>query len=152
MSDPVGGTQSREDDENFDRYVMEEERTTGTWVRRSTGSRWGWRTIRNGTVKWFGRTYRVKDNPPAGAGVFLQALDGAQFVAGLRDENPVDRRADHVPYDGRLDGRRALFSDYGPRCPNLAHLVFLHHVAREPWPGPNCIGGVFRWERWEVVA
>jgi len=84
---------------------------------RRDGSQWGVRTIRNGTVRFAGKVYRVAPITPT-----------------------------ELPYDGRLDGKRALFYTYGNYA-SLTDSIFLHSFGDE-WPGPNCINGYFVWHRW----
>lgn len=71
------------------------------------------------------------------------------------------RVVEDVPYDGRLDGRRALFYEYSnsEHWPNLRDRVFLHSFPDPSneehgmdWPGPNCIDGYFHWETWERAS
>lgn len=96
--------------------------------RKMDGTRWALRTIRRGTVRFYGKTYQVA---------------------------PTERAAPYEsdpPYDGRLDGMRAHFYNYDPHCTSLADSVFLHSVEGAKWPGPNCIDGYFRWERWTEVG
>lgn len=94
---------------------------------RADGSRWAERVIRDGTVRFSGRRYRV---------AVRQQPDLNGFV--------------EPAYDGRLDGRRALFYSYGPTFPSLADRVFLHSFGDE-WPGPNCVDGYFVWTDWREV-
>ena len=101
---------------------------------RKDGGRWGVRTIHDGKIKWLGRTFEVVP-------VQRERVDG---ITGRQYESDP-------PYDGRLDGLRALFYTYGGGW--HADKVFLHSFGsgEDDWPGPNCIDGYFVWEQWEPV-
>ncbi len=91
------------------------------------------RTIRNGTVRFYGRSFRV-------APVQRSVPEGVT--------NPEAYKSD-PPYDGSLDGLRARFHNYAY---HLTDSIFLHSFG-EDWPGPNCDSdGYFRWERWDAVS
>ena len=93
---------------------------------RSTGSRWGWRTIRDSRVRWKGDLYELM----------------IPTEPDLNGRIPPD-------YDGRLEGQRLLFYDYGD-WPGLENFVFA--FGDERWPGPTCgDDGVFWWERFQKV-
>ena len=85
--------------------------------------KWALRKIRSGRVKFHGQWYRVTP------------------------------RQGEPSYDGRLDGKRAWFYQYDYE-PRLSQSIFLHSVPDPDaedefgWPGPNCIDGVFVWEKW----
>ena len=85
------------------------------------------RTIRNGTVKFFGKKYKVTWRTEPDCNGFQEP-----------------------PYDGRLDGLRGLFYSHGESFPHLINNIYLHSFGYE-YPGPNCIDGHFVWEKWEVV-
>lgn len=108
--------------------------------RAFDGCAWAARSIRAGTVRFYGKVYRVSPTqrtPPVG------------MVGREWQSDP--------PYDGRLDGKRALFYSYHPEHASLADSIFLHSFPNPDaedgmdWPGPNCIDGYFIWERWREV-
>ena len=104
--------------------------------RRSDGSLWGERTIRNGQTRFFGKRYRVD---PIKRDPKLLELG--------------DQWRSEPDYDGRLDGKRGLFYNYG-NYPSLADSIFLHSCPPDPevWPGLNCIDGYFVRQRWREIA
>jgi len=66
-----------------------------------------------------------------------------------------------MPYDGRLDGMRYVFSLYW-RGDEMLPFVSLwgteaaYHATtdeelNEHWPGPECIDGYFQWEWWHTA-
>lgn len=105
-------------------------------------TRFAERLIRGDRVKFFGRWYRLALRLP--------------HPQGPDCPNPQAYAGD-PPYDDRLSGRRAFFYDYGPSFPSLADSIFLHSFPDASaeygveWPGPNCIDGYFRWEKWTLV-
>lgn len=99
----------------------------------SVRTRWEERLIRKGgRVKFAGHWYRVAPT----------------------QRHALASYASDPPYDGRLDGKRAVFYSYGPSAPALLDSIFLHSFPNPEaedgieWPGPNCVDGVFRWEHW----
>lgn len=97
-----------------------------------TRNRFATRTIRHGTVRWFGRRFRVAPT---------------QRVVPAHVSNP-EAWANDPAYDGRLDGLRATFTEYGHDA--FPDSLFLHSFGNE-WPGPSCINGYFVWERWDAI-
>lgn len=96
-------------------------------------ARWGERLVRpGGRVRWLGRWFVPEDG----------ALSEAEFL-----RLPMDQRvrAGGLKYDGRIDGKRALFYTYGNLHEASKTHIYLHSVGDE-WPGLSCIGGVFCWE------
>lgn len=101
------------------------------------GSAWGERTIRNGSIRFYGKTYRVAPTErPAG-------------FTGMRSYQS------EPPYDGRLDGKRALFYRYSQLYTRLEDSVFLHsfppYEPDKDTRDPNVIDGYIVWERWKEV-
>lgn len=94
---------------------------------RSDGTKWGERVIRDGSIRWWGRTYHVAP------------------------EKPAEGTPDFVPraYDGSLDGLTATFYEYGhtEHFPTLRDRVYLHSFG-DKWPGPNCDGRYWHFEEW----
>lgn len=81
------------------------------------------RKVKKGRVKIHGRLYEPKDN---------------------------------IPYDGSLDGMRYAFGLYSD--PSYVVLWGTEEAYRykgpeenAPWPGPECVEGLFRWIWWEEV-
>lgn len=115
---------------------------------RKNGSHWGERLIRpGGRVKWHGRWYVLDDSP---ANVSPEEYEAMPQRHSARSMDLCPR------YDGRMDGRRGLFYDYGPDPYGngsegpLTQAVWLHNVDDE-WPGPACVGGMFVWERFSLA-
>lgn len=81
---------------------------------------WVTRTIRNGTVK----------------------VGGITFRPFLHDDSPV--------YDGRWDGQRVVFARYWTDDWYHTHLWLSHFEGEteDDWPGKACVDGVFRWADW----
>lgn len=113
----------------------------GDHVRKRDGSRWGWRRIRfGGRVRWLGRWYVVASG--------LLNIDEYKALA-------LSERAHHEncpKYDGRMDEHRALFYAYGRQWPELANNIYLHSFEGHPWPGLDCVEGVFHWSTFARVA
>lgn len=94
------------------------------------------RLIRNGSVRFFGRTYHVvtRDKPD---------INGHQ----------------EPKYEGQLDGMKAWFYDYGALAergsPSVRDACFLHSFNDDTSEGldePNVVGGFYCWTRWEAPA
>lgn len=88
--------------------------------RKFDGGAFAKRRIVDGAVRFFGRTFRVVDQP------------------------------NHPEYDGRLNGRRAVFYSYDPSA-KLDKFVFLHSFC-DGGPEANVINGYIVWDRWRDVA
>lgn len=106
------------------------------------GSRWGARTIREGgRVFWEGRWFRL--------------VDGDLSLDAYRQLSLTDRaqNANKPKYDGRMDGVRGLFYNYGRHHELSRNHVWLHSIVPDqPWPGPSCVDGVFHWETFALEA
>ena len=98
-------------------------------------------------------------------GVFRTIRDGCVTIYG-RTYRPAERsHPTSIPYTGQLDGQRWYFGLYwGPYSvagTRLASFVSLwgteaaakakdEAAMKEHWPGPNCINGYFQWEWWNA--
>lgn len=112
----------------------------GDRVRKDMG-RWGWRTIKNGRIRWMGEDYEVDDR---GATKTVEDVAKLPFAEQTRH---------HVKYDGRLEGERMLFYTYGTRAREQSAFVDAHVFlwGNEDWPGPHCVDGIFRFGEWRRV-
>ncbi len=74
---------------------------------------------------------------------------GGTVRYGGRDWKLCER---HMPYDGRLDGKRALVAAY-ERYEQLGGkpMLALHSCPPNAWPGDQCVDGVFVWDIFELV-
>ena len=58
-----------------------------------------------------------------------------------------------MPYDGRLDGKRAIVAEYTAHERATGNpLMCLHSCPPNVWPGDNCIDGVFVWDAFRLVG
>ena len=58
----------------------------------------------------------------------------------------------HMPYDGRLDGKKAIVAEYvmSERCGGRP-LLGLHSCPPDAWPGDQCVDGVFVWDSFRLL-
>lgn len=100
--------------------------------RKFDDGAWAERTIRNGAIRFYGKTYRVCPRPEPDCNGFQEPA-----------------------YDGRLDGKRALFYSYS-RLAQKEDSVYLHSFRpfdpESDVAEPNVIGGYIVWERWKETA
>lgn len=121
--------------------------TQGRTIRPS-GSTFVERTITDGTVRMHGRVLIVDS--------LLGPMPGHKRVCETIEEFlTLDRREQqyaYVPYDGRWDGRRAVFGRYRSydNPGQWEPFAELHHFPDEEFPGSGCIDGWFLWSWWRT--
>lgn len=120
---------------------------TGDRVRRD-GARWGIRVIRpGGVVVWLGRKYKLDDSP---ADLSVEEFSRLPMDERCSNFRPEEK---HCPrYDGSMDGSKGLFYTYGDHHEASKTHVYLHSIPVDPWPGRQCVAGVFVWTDFEVVS
>lgn len=102
--------------------------------RKFDGCTWGIRTIQDGGIVTFkGRKWRLNDDP--------------------RPRNGTDPTPVPFPYDGRLDGKKAIVAEYTQHERLMGTpMMCLHSCPPNAWPGDNCVDGVFVWDHFDLVA
>lgn len=107
----------------------------------------GIRTIRpGGEVVWMGRRYRLDDSP---ADVSVAEYSAIPFERRGRLEEDGTK---HCPrYDGSMDGALGLFYTYGDHHEGSKTHIYLHSIPSDPWPGRQCVAGVFVWDTFAMV-
>ena len=101
--------------------------------RKFDGCTWGVRTIRDGRIVFKGRIWRINDDPRTKGGI---------------DITPIV-----LPYDGRLDGKKAVVVEYTQHERLTGHpMMALHSCPPDVWPGDNCVDGVFAWDHFDLVG
>lgn len=101
--------------------------------RKFDGCTWGIRVIQcGGVIKFKGRLWKIDDTPRPRCGT---------------DPTPVP-----FPYDGRLDGKKAVVVEYTQHERMTGHsMMALHSCPPSAWPGDNCVDGVFVWDDFRLA-
>lgn len=98
------------------------------------------RTIRDGRVRIYGRTYVPTERTHPTSIPYTGQLDGQRWYFGLYWGPPNYDR-----YDAR--GLASFVSLWGTEAAAMAKTG---DDIKAHWPGPNCINGYFQWEWWHV--
>jgi hypothetical protein len=91
------------------------------------------RTIRDGTVKIGGLTFRPRDD-------YGGELDGQRWAFGLYPDY-TNKDGEQIAY---LWGTEQMYRCVGGQCPKHPD----PEVEQCDWPAPNLIDGYFHWDWW----